>query len=618
MFIVAGCLAAVIIAVMNIFLFCEKKSFGNIFHILLKYLFTINLISLALLTTVFEYQHFLITDGYDMINYIKYFCLALVVGIVLTFISGFARNYITIEHDKKKYKKGATALKVISTIFFALGVTFYYATVWGKDSFGDVNADQLLINMLSPFGDGDSSVYYSFIEYALLYIMLWTSLFCIVTFYQFKIVYHDKKNSSVIFNDIAKRILCFILSLAVLAGGAYYGITEFHLKQLYNAYVAKNDLFDEVYVDPETANITFPEKKRNLIHIYLESMENSYLSKDLGGYDSTNYMPELTELSYEGFTFSDNKTKFGGPQQAAGTTWSVASMVNQTTGLPMKVPAAQNHYGTPGNFLPGAYTLGEILEKEGYEQTVMFGANASFGGLNYYYESHGNWKIMDYKYAIDNGMLPKDYKVWWGFEDDKLYEFAKEEITRLYETGKPFNFTMETADTHRPHGYLSENAATPYESQYANVIAYSTEQTVEFVRWIQQQPFYKNTTIILIGDHLSMDTAFFEGWDEDYFRSQYNLVLNPAPNVADAPASRFVNRVWANYDMFPTILASIGAEIEGDRLGVGTNLFSSTPTVFETYGFDYVESDFEKKSDIYNNTILEDPNKPAETETTTE
>ena len=38
--------------------------------------------------------------------------------------------------------------------------------------------------------------------------------------------------------------------------------------------------------------------------------------------------------------------------------------------------------------------------------------------------------------------------------DKELGEFAKEELTRLYETNKPFNFIMETADTHRPGGYL--------------------------------------------------------------------------------------------------------------------------------------------------------------------
>ena len=38
--------------------------------------------------------------------------------------------------------------------------------------------------------------------------------------------------------------------------------------------------------------MSFPSKKRNLIHIYLESIENTYLSEELGGYMNYNLMPE--------------------------------------------------------------------------------------------------------------------------------------------------------------------------------------------------------------------------------------------------------------------------------------------------------------------------------------
>ena len=167
---------------------------------------------------------------------------------------------------------------------------------------------------------------------------------------------------------------------------------------------------------------------------------------------------------------------------------------------------------------------------------------------------------------------------------------------------------METADTHRPGGYLSKNAPTPYSDHYANAIAYSTQQAVEFVRWIQEQPFYENTTIVLIGDHLSMDTDFFKDFDPDYLRTQYNLILNPAPNVADVNKKYLVNREYANFDMFPTIVASIGIKIEGDRLGIGTNLFSGRKTVFEEYGIDFVNNELEKGSNLYNNEILVNPN----------
>ena len=43
--------------------------------------------------------------------------------------------------------------------------------------------------------------------------------------------------------------------------------------------------------------LIFPKEKRNLIHIYLESIETTYLSKELGGYMKTNLMPELTQLA---------------------------------------------------------------------------------------------------------------------------------------------------------------------------------------------------------------------------------------------------------------------------------------------------------------------------------
>ena len=48
--------------------------------------------------------------------------------------------------------------------------------------------------------------------------------------------------------------------------------------------------------------------------------------------------------------------------------------------------------------------------------------------------------------------------------------------------------------------------------------------------------------------------------------------------------------------MFPTTLSAIGADIEGDRLGLGTDLFSSTPTLCEELGEDLYKEELEKSS----------------------
>lgn len=607
MFILIGTIAAFIVSAVQIAFFTEKRTFPVCFHNILKNTFVTNLIPLAVFKCMYE-KHFLVTDEYGARTFIKFFILALAVGTVFILISAVLSNYIGFEAEKpKKKRKGAAFVKVLSAVLVALGCACYFGTVWGKDSFGDITPDQLLINLTSPTDGTDSSVYLDVFEGPVFWTMLITTVFCLFVFNNIKVVYRKNGRVKTIFNDLAKRIISLILSLACLAGGIAYGFEEFQLERMLKFYYGEpSTIIDDNYVDPRTVDLKFPKKKRNLIHIYLESLENSYLSKELGGFMDTNLMPELTKLSYEGITFSDTDNKFGGPMKATGTQWSVASMVNMTTGLPMKVPTRGNSYGAEGKFYPGAWTLMDILAEEGYEQTVMFGADATFGGLNFYYESHGDVKIMDWRYAKDNGLIPEDYKVWWGYEDDKLYEFAKDELTRLYETGKPFNFTMETADTHRPGGYLSDNAPRPYESSYANAIAYSTQQAVEFVRWIQKQPFYKDTTIVIIGDHVSMETDFFKdyGFTNDYLRTQYNLILNVPPHLKKASDSVIHNRVYANFDMFPTILASMGVEIEGNRLGIGTNLFSGQNTILEEYGLQEANSELEKRSAVINKKIL--------------
>ena len=52
-------------------------------------------------------------------------------------------------------------------------------------------------------------------------------------------------------------------------------------------------------------------------------------------------------------------------------------------------------------------------------------------------------------------------------------------------------------------------------------------------------------------------------------------------------------------DMFPTTLASIGCTIPGERLGLGTNLFSDKQTLAEKYTIDELNNLLGKKSDYY-------------------
>ncbi len=533
-------------------------------------------------------------------HYIKYSAvIGLAVSLLVLVICTLMKKHNAYNKNIKKEIKKTLAVKKVFFIIFALTSCLFCGFFFVITQWSGVDPEQMLINVTSPTAGTEISIYYTGFQYVFMALSM-IYLFGCVIFSDFLLKELRRSEKSLKRFELARAIICIVISLSFLSGTIESLEKVFKIHSGVNAVFVNSDFIEKNYVDPEKATITFPKEKRNLIFIYLESIENSYLSKELGGYMEENLMPELTELAYSGITFSDNSTKFGGPSPITGTTWSLASMVNQTMGLPLKFTGSLSSYSEPNAFMKGTTALGDILYEQGYEQTVMIGANAIFGGLEYMYKTHGNYKVFDYNYARKNGYIPNDYKVWWGYEDDKLYEFAKEEITRLYKTGKPFNFTMENADTHMPDGYLAPDKPRPYKSPYANAIAYSTSQIVKFVEWIQAQPFYGNTTVILIGDHLSMDKNFFMGFDPSYKRTQFNLILNSAK---EADSSRLVNRDYSNLDMFPTTLCSLGCDIEGEQLGLGVNLFSNKKTLLEEYGVDYVDNEFTKKSTFYNKVL---------------
>lgn len=389
-----------------------------------------------------------------------------------------------------------------------------------------------------------------------------------------------------------------LLAVLVLVVSLANGAVVLAVPQYVESQMSRSTIFEDNYVDPETATLTFPQTKRNLIYIFLESMETSYTSVENGGNEPVDIMPELTSLALNNISFS-NTDKLGGALEAPGVTWTVAAMTAQTAGVPLKIPFSNNSYGVnSASFLPGAFTIGDILEREGYNQMLLIGSDAEFGGRRQLFTQHGNYDIWDYNTAKQDGKIAQDYYVWWGYEDAKLFEYAKEQLSALASEPEPFNFTMLTVDTHYEDGYVCPLCRDDYGDQYANVIACSSRQVSEFIDWIQQQDFYWNTTIVLAGDHLSMGNRFFQNYG-DYTRTTYNCFIN-AVNWTDATH----NRLFSTMDLYPTTLAAMGVEIEGDRLGLGTNLFSDRPTLMEEMGVDAFRQELDKTSRFYNEELL--------------
>ncbi len=385
--------------------------------------------------------------------------------------------------------------------------------------------------------------------------------------------------------------VCLIAAVASAWYFLHYTWTNLDVKGYMDNSSTYSTFIDDNYVDPRNVEITFPERKRNLIYIFLESMEMTYMDAESGGGFEKNFIPELTELAKENEDFS-GPDKVAGGHTMPGATWTAGAIVAHTSGLPLKIDIEGNSMDTQDSFFPGEVTLGDILEKEGYSQTFLCGSDATFGGRRLYFTQHGNYDIIDYNYAIENGWIPEDYRVWWGYEDQKLFEFARKKLLELASQEEPFNLTMLTVDTHFEDGYVCNLCDDTFgDNRYGNVISCSSRQLKEFVDWIRQQDFYENTTVVLVGDHLTMDSDFCEDMVVDCGRRVYTCFINSA-----IQRENDFQRNYTTYDMFPTTIASLGATIEGDRLGLGANLFSPQQTIVERVGLGMAVRETSKKS----------------------
>ena len=231
---------------------------------------------------------------------------------------------------------------------------------------------------------------------------------------------------------------------------------------------------------------------------------------------------------------------------------------------------------------------------------MLIGSEAEFGGRDVYFGTHGHYEIKDYNDAIDEKIIKNNHYEFWGMEDSYLFKWAKKELKKLSKSNQPFNLTLLTVNTHFPDGYLEDDCEIVIEgNQYANVLACSSKQVGEFIKWVQQQDFYENTTIIINGDHLSMaGNSLYDGIDF-YDRQIYNVIIN-----SPITTSNNKNRKYTSMDLFPTTMAALGASIDGDKLGLGINLFSDKKTIVEENDFSFVNIELTKKSDFYYNNLL--------------
>jgi phosphoglycerol transferase len=520
-----------------------------------------------------------------------------------------------LKRNKQTISKKRAFAKIAILVLLAFTALFFVTSRYKQAHFGDAQIDEILFYIMNGAVEGQSA---SLLEAAkdnflLLGISFFILVLPVIDFYRNKITikidlsFIGRKKALEINPSRISIKFKLIYALALFILSFWFLLSSFGMFQYLHSLTQKSHIYEQYFVDPNKTTLTFPEKKKNLVYIYLESMENTVASHASGGQAKKSLIPELETLALDpnNTSFSNLPNGLGGALPATGTTWTVGGMVAQSSGLPLKTSIlGQDHnaMGVYKQFLPGATTLGDILKKEGYNQTFIMGSESSFGGRDKLLSQHGNYLIKDLPYAKQHKLIDPDYGVWWGYEDKKLFSFAKDELSRLSKLNTPFNVQLLTADTHFTDGYLDPTCPTPYQNQYDNVWACSSKQVSDFISWIQSQPFAKDTVIIVSGDHLGMQTSYYDALtiDPNYQRTIYNVFINSNTTPTEPK-----QRLFSTFDMFPSTLAAMGVTIKGDRLGLGTNLFSSQPTLIEKYGsLNVLNDELGKYSEYYEKNIF--------------
>lgn len=529
---------------------------------------------------------------------------------------------------KKKANAKVKIWKVIlSLLFILLTIMLVEVRRWTKVVCGDITFDEIVYYFMVPLEGTDSSLLPDYVSRVLLDMPILIAFFAVLFVpdvflwahkrFGEKSIKQDEKESEEgvkskksvfqkilrVINQIRKFIIrrmlpisitAFLIALIVDIRG--YGVDTWLKSRLQSS-----SLYEEYYVAMDEVPITASQEKKNLIFIMSESLEASFYRTEDGGAVEYDLLPHLSVLAKENTCFSTGNN-LTGSIQVTGTGWSSAAMVSYMSGVPLIVPLDDISMSKYSSVLSGVTTIGEFLETQGYYNVLFYGTEKEFAATGTFFSQHGNYDIYDFNTILDDGYVETRNK-FWGCEDKTLFQYAEDKIIEISEKDQPFNVFIKTVDLHNPNGYICDLCKSTYRDsvggdlgRFMDIVCCQDRQIYDFVEWCKGQAFYENTVICIVGDHVGYSPVVEnELVPDDYERTPLNIIINS--NLA---VSNSKNREFTPMDLCPTILASMGFQIEGDRLGIGTNLYSDRPTLMEELGREKYCDELKKNSNYYN------------------
>ena len=487
-------------------------------------------------------------------------------------------------------------------ISFLAGILFFGAQYF---KFG-LSIEQLLFVIAFPITDTNDAVTAMIAKGVLIKVALPSALLAIfmVALPKFLHSKFARKIHNVAQNFlqeiVAKSLkfsLCVSICLFILAFGFADSKLKFSAMIENHFFKPYSNFYEEHYIAPKISDFTKPKNARNLIVIFAESMESTFSGANIpagGGQNEIlrysphgELIPNLTRFAQNGVNFSANSA-LGGHLPNVGSNVTIAATISYLCGVPNIFPKGGIERAK-GNYFSNATCIGNVLDFLGYNQAVFTGADGGFGGYSQFIKNQ-HFSEFDARYFRAQGYISGDYRSAWGVEDYKLFSFVKKYL-EAYNKDAPFAIFISTIDSHFP-GFVDSEFCKDLDFSYANAVRCSDKIIGDFVRFVADSRFWDNTSIVILGDHFTMERGFVPPNTKQYI---YNAFINPRFSV-NPSANLTKNRELTHYDFTALILDSLG--IRTKAFGLGRNpLYGKT--LIEQYGLENFNELIAQPSKIY-------------------
>ncbi|CAL7963991.1 phosphoglycerol transferase [Gammaproteobacteria bacterium] len=471
--------------------------------------------------------------------------------------------------------KTSKILSVFRFLTISLTVSLVLLPIWLYQNFGiTVLSDNMLFHVLmgtdALIGVDHQIIRLLINELVLLPLGIALIFEFTLLILKFKLSETKKRKYQNFYNYIGlldkKSILFGIVLIAAIDSSCSLGATQYFYQQ-----TASKDYFSAYYTKPGLV-LKRSVKKKNLIILYVESLEQNLTNREIFG---TNIIEPIDKLP--GITIK----KFAA---APGTGCTIAGIVSSQCAIPLRAAPFIKDLKLINFFLPKATCIGDILASQGYDQYLFIGSDLRFTRVDKFYQNHGYKHLYGKREFASSGTSPSLFRGWGnGLNDDTLLDEAFNHIIKAAKSNKPFNAVIMTTDSHPPKGTPSPRCSQPErDNGLIGTYQCTSRFVAAFIEKLQNRGILDNTTLILMGDHpLISPPEYFKYFPNP--RYVYFKIFDP--NFKKKPT----RDTMTHFDVAPTILDLLNIQLSTHKqFGLGVSIFANSSQVDYKKLFDAV------------------------------